>query len=233
MMKALVMAVLMAAGLCAVATSRAGAETLALGTPRDEVVARFGEPQGLLKQGGTELLVYKGFDVKLREGRVIGINYVGGSAGAPTISRDAASPAPISPSATQDLAGATVVVPARCPPAATKGFDQQILAKLLMSKFSGPKSAKQPTFLGKTLGVFGFILIVAGALVAAGASIWFLVRAFGVNVGWGFACLFLPFASLIFLIMHWDEAGKPFLVSLGGSVAAVAGVFLILGGLVH
>ena len=65
-----------------------------------------------------------------------------------------------------------------------------------------------------------------GLLVASGAGIWLIIRAFGVGVGWGLACLFLPFAPLVFISMHWEEGGKPFLVNLGGAVAMVVGFLM-------
>ena len=41
-----------------------------------------------------------------------------------------------------------------------------------------------------------------------------LLVAFQENVSWGVGCLFVPFVSLIFLMIYWDNAGKPFLVQL-------------------
>ncbi len=47
------------------------------------------------------------------------------------------------------------------------------------------------------------------------------------SVGWGLACLFLPFASLIFTIRHWDEAKAPFLWSVFGVLPLVfLGIFV-------
>ncbi len=49
-------------------------------------------------------------------------------------------------------------------------------------------------------------------------NIWMLGTAFRVGVGWGLACLFIPFAGLFFVISHWDEVSKPFLVSLCSAI---------------
>jgi len=57
-------------------------------------------------------------------------------------------------------------------------------------------------------------LYIVGALIAFVYGILFLVEAFKVHVGWGLGCLFVPFVSLVFLIMHWDVAKRPFLRSL-------------------
>ena len=71
--------------------------------------------------------------------------------------------------------------------------------------------------------VIGFILMAVGMLVALIGGTWFFVVAFRESVLWGLGCIFVPFVSLIFLIMHWDEAGKPFLIKLAGIVPMVAG----------
>ncbi len=72
----------------------------------------------------------------------------------------------------------------------------------------------------------GILLIVAGGLVMIVGGLWFLVVTFEEGVGWGLACMFIPFVSLIFLILHWDRAGKPFLVQLAGAVPLFIGLVL-------
>jgi hypothetical protein len=67
------------------------------------------------------------------------------------------------------------------------------------------------------------ILILLGWLIALIGSIWFLVVAFQESVLWGLACLFIPFVGLVFLVMHFDRAAKPFFISLAGSILAVIG----------
>jgi hypothetical protein len=72
-----------------------------------------------------------------------------------------------------------------------------------------------------------FSLMGLGWLVGMIAGIMFLVAAFRVSPLWGLAVLFLPFASLIFLIKYWSEAKKAFLgqilaVLVMGSGMAVA-----------
>ena len=76
------------------------------------------------------------------------------------------------------------------------------------------------------MGAISMILIVAGGLLGVVASIWFLMKAFQESVLWGLGCLIVPFVSFIFLILHWDEAGKPFLLSLGASILCTVGVFM-------
>lgn len=57
--------------------------------------------------------------------------------------------------------------------------------------------------------VLGVALLVVGQL-------WLVVRAFQHGLGWGLACLFVPFAALAFIVLHWDEAANPFFTSLAG-----------------
>jgi hypothetical protein len=55
-----------------------------------------------------------------------------------------------------------------------------------------------------------------------------LVKAFQTSVLWGLGYIFVPFVSLIFVVLHWQETKKPFLYLLAGSAIMVVG--LVLGG---
>jgi hypothetical protein len=71
------------------------------------------------------------------------------------------------------------------------------------------------------------ILLIAAGLVSLLGSLWFLMVAFRAGIVWGLACLFIPFAALVFLAMHWEEAKKPFLMSF--LAAIFCGAILGLG----
>lgn len=73
----------------------------------------------------------------------------------------------------------------------------------------------------------GSLLYWVGILISAVGGIWLLVVAFQESVLWGLGCLFIPIVSLVFVIMHWEKGGKPFLVSLGGGVIAVVGASMM------
>ena len=75
--------------------------------------------------------------------------------------------------------------------------------------------------------VIGLCLFAVGLIVAIIGGIWFLIVAFQESVLWGLGCLLFSPVSLIFLIMHWDEAGKPFLVQLAGVVPMFAGMMMM------
>ncbi|NEX20073.1 cytochrome d ubiquinol oxidase subunit II [Thiorhodococcus mannitoliphagus] len=66
------------------------------------------------------------------------------------------------------------------------------------------------------------ILIVVVSLAALVSFLWLVVVAFKTHVLWGLACLFLPFATLIFAILNWDRAAKPFLTHVASSALIFA-----------
>lgn len=75
----------------------------------------------------------------------------------------------------------------------------------------------------------GMIIFIIGALISLIGGIWFLVVAFRQSIWWGLGSIFIPFVSLIFLIIHWGDAKKPFFVSLLGAVIIVAVAILLPG----
>jgi hypothetical protein len=60
------------------------------------------------------------------------------------------------------------------------------------------------------------LLIIVGYIIMAVGGIWILVIAFQDSLLWGFLCLCVPLASLVFVITHFEEAKKPFFVWLAG-----------------
>jgi hypothetical protein len=75
----------------------------------------------------------------------------------------------------------------------------------------------------------GMVIFAIGAIVSIIGGIWFLIVAFRQSVWWGLGCLFVPFVSLVFLIMHWRDAAKPFFVSLLGTAIIVAVAVMMPG----
>lgn len=59
------------------------------------------------------------------------------------------------------------------------------------------------------------LLVALGLMVVGGIMI--LVEAFRTSVGWGLACLFIPFVSLFFIVTHWQQCKKPFFLNLAGA----------------
>ena len=75
----------------------------------------------------------------------------------------------------------------------------------------------------------GMIIWGIGGLVAFIGFIWFLVVAFRQTIWWGLGSLFIPIVALIFLIMHWGDAAKPFFVWLIGAVIMIVVAVLMPG----
>ena len=77
--------------------------------------------------------------------------------------------------------------------------------------------------------VLGIILLIVGVVLSIIGGIWFIIVTFREGILWGLGSLFIPFVSLVFLITHWNEAGKPFGISLLGSALAVIGTVMAPG----
>lgn len=73
--------------------------------------------------------------------------------------------------------------------------------------------------------------LVIGALITVISGLIFLATAFNTSVLWGLGCIFVPFVSLLFLVMNWDVAKRPFIVNLIGTVLALAGYVPLLSSL--
>lgn len=74
--------------------------------------------------------------------------------------------------------------------------------------------------------VLALILIFIGFLLALIGNIWFLVAAFRESIGWGLGCLLFSPVQLFFLIFHWQEASKPWGLSLLGVAIAFGAMFI-------
>jgi hypothetical protein len=68
-------------------------------------------------------------------------------------------------------------------------------------------------------------LFVIAGIVGLVSGIWLLVVAFQTSVWWGLGSLLIPFVSLIFVIMNWQVAKKPFLINLAAFVLAGIALF--------
>jgi len=66
------------------------------------------------------------------------------------------------------------------------------------------------------------ILLIVVGLIGLASFIWIVVVAFQTHILWGLACLFLPFATLVFAVLNWDRAAKPFFAHLASSLLAFA-----------
>lgn len=81
-----------------------------------------------------------------------------------------------------------------------------------------------------TYPIAGIPLLFTGAVVALAAAISFLAAAFRVSLWWGLGCTLVSPVSPVFVVLHWDVARRPFLTSLAGLAAALAGYYILGGG---
>lgn len=80
------------------------------------------------------------------------------------------------------------------------------------------------------LAVLGGILMFVGAIIGLIFGIIILVKAFQTHILWGLGSIFVPFVSLIFIIVHWEVAKKPFLKGLIAIPFYLVGAILIVLG---
>ena len=69
-------------------------------------------------------------------------------------------------------------------------------------------------YMSILLLALGFVLLFVGGIMM-------LIAAFHTSIGWFLAYLFLPFGSLVFLIVHWAEAKVSFLLQVAGLLLIV------------
>jgi thiol-disulfide isomerase/thioredoxin len=72
------------------------------------------------------------------------------------------------------------------------------------------------------------VLFALGVLIFLRGEIMYIMAAFRVSVVWGLCVLFINPAALLFLIMHWAEAKRAFLIQLAG-LTFVLGAGVIAG----
>ncbi len=70
-------------------------------------------------------------------------------------------------------------------------------------------------------------LAYGGGIISLIGGLWLLIAAFQQSILWGLAVLFVPLAEFIFIIMHWDRAAWPFIVSLAGFAMSVIAVVIV------
>ncbi len=70
------------------------------------------------------------------------------------------------------------------------------------------------------------IMILMGVCFLLIGGLLFLVVAFRESIWWGLACIFIPVVQLFFLIVHWQNARKPFFIQLLGLALIIAAAIL-------
>ena len=73
-----------------------------------------------------------------------------------------------------------------------------------------------------------FILVLAGVLLSFVGGIIGIAQSFSESIVWGLFYLFIPFASLVFLVKFWRQREwlrKAFFMSISGFGLILAGMF--------
>jgi hypothetical protein len=72
----------------------------------------------------------------------------------------------------------------------------------------------------------GGILSIVGVVILLIGGIMMLIAAFRVSIVWGLASLFIPFAGLVFIFLHWSAAKTAFFLQLIGLALFLLGGYL-------
>lgn len=80
--------------------------------------------------------------------------------------------------------------------------------------------------------VLNAVILILGMATAMVGSIWLIVVAFQESSVWGMGCLFFAPVGLVFVVLHWDDAHKPFFVQLAGIAILIIGEVALNGQLV-
>lgn len=72
----------------------------------------------------------------------------------------------------------------------------------------------------------GNLLFLVGLAVIIVGTIMVLIVAYKESIWWFLGCLFIPFASILFIITHWEETKQGFFWSLAGTGIAVLGMIV-------
>jgi hypothetical protein len=77
------------------------------------------------------------------------------------------------------------------------------------------------------IDVLGAIAVWCGLGLLLIGGLFFIIAAFRESILWGLGVLFLPFVSLVFLILAWPRAKGPFFLQLYGVILVLIGVFAL------
>jgi hypothetical protein len=88
------------------------------------------------------------------------------------------------------------------------------------------QSPTRPTSRSPLSDMSGLALVIVGIGVITGTvgGIWLLIISFRTSILWGLGCIFVPFVSLLFVIIHWREAKGAFALNAGGALIVIFGV---------
>lgn len=179
----------------------------AVGSTEQSVVSEYGQPQMERINGGRKTWIYSnGTRLVIANGVVVDSNV------------SATQPPP------QRIEERTTPPPASTPTPSKPKPQSKSTPRPASPTYPATAQARPANV---ELSGLGMALVAPGLLVGLVSSIWFIIVTFRQSILWGLASLFLPFASVIFLIVHWREAKAPFMLFLLVSTPLIfLGVFL-------
>ena len=77
------------------------------------------------------------------------------------------------------------------------------------------------------IDTLGALSVWVGLFLLVVGGIGFIFAAFREGILWGLGVLFIPFVSLIFLVLAWPEAKRPFFWQLTGVALVLIGAFAL------
>jgi hypothetical protein len=70
------------------------------------------------------------------------------------------------------------------------------------------------------------VLMIVGILGMIIGGVGMLMAGFRESMLWGIGMLLIPLVSLIFVVTHWEDAKKPFIIQVVGWLLMAAGMVL-------
>lgn len=178
-----------------------------VGNTEKAVIDALGAPQIERAQGNRKIWIYG------NGSRLVLVNGVVTEA---TIAPTATEPKPAATPATDSPApGSAVTPPSAEPTPPPRSKPSSTTSTKPETNRPRIDLADEPN-LSPAKGIVAFALAGLGWLISAVGGVWLLVAAFRTSLLWGFLTLFVPLAGIVFVFAHWDEAKRPFLVSLAG-----------------
>jgi len=83
------------------------------------------------------------------------------------------------------------------------------------------------------MSIIGGILAAIGGIIMLIYGVILLIEAFKESILWGLGYLFIPFCSLVFIIMHWEKCKKSFLRLLLGVLIYAIGFGLMVPSMIE
>lgn len=183
---------------------------VSLGDTQQAVKTELGRPVSVRKEGALQVHRYAdGVRVSFESGVVVAVVDAGGKVLAGEVERQPEprmQSSPVQPKPEASVQKPVEQVPGNAPQVVREVAEPaRVDVPARKASLRSDERVKGDAF--PLLAVVGMGLLVI-------FHIWFIVEAFSESAMWGLGVMFVPLVSLIFTIVHWERAKKPFLLSL-------------------